>query len=125
VLKPIHTSDADHLAALHARCFKRGWPASEFARIASTAPYGGLAARKDSRLAGFAAVSIAADEAEILAFAVDPPFRRAGVARAMLARLAEDLRRIGVEAVFLEVSEENHAAKAAYVAAGFAEIGRR
>ncbi len=43
----------------------------------------------------------------------------------MLTKLAGDLRGVGVEAVFLEVSDDNDAAKAAYIAAGYAEIGRR
>jgi ribosomal-protein-alanine N-acetyltransferase len=125
LLTPINAGDAEHLAALHGRCFERGWSPSDFARIASIAPYAGLAAREAGILAGFVAVSVALDEAEILSLAVDPPFRRGGIAAAMLTQLAGDLRGIGVEAVFLEVSDENDAAKAAYVAAGYAEIGRR
>ena len=125
VLTPINAGDAQHLAALHGRCFERGWSPSDFARIASIAPYAGLAARKTGVIAGFVAVSVVLDEAEILTLGVDPPFRRGGIAAAMLTRLAGDLRGIGVEAVFLEVSDENDAAKAAYVAAGYAETGRR
>lgn len=125
LLTPIHAGDAEHLAALHGRCFERGWSPSDFARIASIAPYAGLAARKTGVIAGFVAVSVAVDEAEILTLAVDPPFRRSGIAAAMLTQLAGDLHRIGVEAVFLEVSDENDPAKAAYVAAGYTEVGRR
>lgn len=124
-LAPLDAVDPDHLAALHKQCFDRGWTATDFARIASIVPYAGLAAHKGNAIAGFVAVSIAVDEAEILTLAVDPAFRRSGIAGAMLRRLADDLRGIGVEAVFLEVSEDNDAAKAAYLAAGYAEIGRR
>ena len=117
--------DAPELATLHGRCFEQGWTALDLARMTSAMPYTGLAAREGEMLAGFVAVSIAADEAEILTLAVDPAFRRRGIAAAMLARLAEDLAGLGVAAIFLEVREDNRAAQASYLADGYAEIAVR
>ena len=68
---------------------------------------------------------IAADEAEILALAVIPARRRAGLGRALLAAAESHVGAAGGRVVFLEVAESNAAARGLYAAAGYREIGRR
>jgi [ribosomal protein S18]-alanine N-acetyltransferase len=60
----------------------------------------------------------ASDEIEVLNLAVQPTFRRRGVAKALLGRLPKG-------DVFLEVRESNLAARGLYQAAGFHEVGLR
>lgn len=81
----------------------------------------------DSRLAGFlvskqvfAGDAHASPELEILNLAVRPPFRRMGVASALLR---QQLARKAV--YFLEVRESNVAAQTLYRRFGFIEITRR
>jgi ribosomal-protein-alanine N-acetyltransferase len=60
-------------------------------------------------------------EQEILNLAVDPVFRRQGIASALLR---SRLRNIGTH-FFLEVREGNRAARQLYEKFGFKEVGRR
>lgn len=73
-------------------------------------------------VAGFLVMrATAPDEAEILNLAVAPAWRRRGLARLLLERVAFAQPR----ALFLEVRESNSTARALYAAMGFAECGRR
>lgn len=111
------------LAALHRAAFppeERSWSAEEIAALAET---GRLLALDDGT--GFALISLAADESELLTLAVVPAARRRGAGRALLAAAMTEAARNGAAAMFLEVAEDNAAAIALYRAAGFRETGRR
>lgn len=56
---------------------------------------------------------------------VDPARRRNGVFRALLHKLAEIERHLGATELLLWVLEDNHPARYAYQAAGFAPTGQR
>jgi [ribosomal protein S18]-alanine N-acetyltransferase len=74
------------------------------------------------RMAGFAvARHTAPDELEILNVAVDPPYRRRGVARSLIQRLLTNYR----GTVWLEVRQSNSAARRLYHALGFQVISVR
>jgi ribosomal-protein-alanine N-acetyltransferase len=76
----------------------------------------------DGRLAGFAVARLTTPgEMEILDVAVDPDFRRRGVARGLIQRLLEDYR----GAVFLEVRQSNLPARKLYHSLGFEVTGVR
>jgi ribosomal-protein-alanine N-acetyltransferase len=78
-----------------------------------------LIAEVDGAAAGFLVWrATAPDEFEILNLAVDPEFRRRGIARGLLAGLPRG-------SVFLEVRESNHGARALYQGAGYEEVGKR
>ena len=80
-----------------------------------------LAASKD-RPAGFAVARLTApDELEILNVAVDPPFRRRGVARTLIQYLLAQHR----GTVYLEVRQSNDAARKLYQSLGFEAIAVR
>ncbi len=64
-------------------------------------------------------------ECEILALGVVPRQRRAGIGAALLASVVAEARRRGAQTLFLEVAEDNTAARALYAAQGFGQIGRR
>ncbi len=65
------------------------------------------------------------DEAEILTLATHPDLRRRGHARSALRRFEAAVTRLGARKIFLEVAEDNAAALALYLGAGYSEIGRR
>jgi [ribosomal protein S18]-alanine N-acetyltransferase len=75
-----------------------------------------------NRVAGFlVARNVADGENELLNLAVDPEFRRQGVARRLLASLMADMR----GEIFLEVRESNRAARNLYKSMDFKEVTRR
>jgi ribosomal-protein-alanine N-acetyltransferase len=110
------------LAALHAAAFApaRSWSAAEFDSFLAD-PACLLVARPE----GFALARVTLDEAELLTIATDPARRRQGVARGLLGALFGGLAGRGAETLFLEVAEDNAAARALYAGAGFAMAGRR
>ena len=65
------------------------------------------------------------DEAEILTLAVIPEAQRKGLGRALLQAAVHRAAALDARAMFLEVAEENTAARALYARCGFAEVGRR
>lgn len=66
-----------------------------------------------------------ADSAQLVSMWIDPPQRRSGVGRAMVAAVVEWCRANGVRRLRLWVSEPNAPAIALYERCGFTENGRR
>ncbi|HPD92902.1 MAG: GNAT family N-acetyltransferase [Rhodobacter sp.] len=114
----------DALAALHARTFVAPppWSAASFAALLAR-PHVFLEADAQGR--AFALGQVIAGEAELLTLATDPAHRRQGLARALLARFAASARQRGADSAFLEVAENNAAARALYAASGWTARGRR
>jgi ribosomal-protein-alanine N-acetyltransferase len=65
------------------------------------------------------------DEAELLTVAVHPAEQGRGLGGALLARFLEQAAARGARRAFLEVAEDNAAARALYGRAGFTPVGRR
>jgi ribosomal-protein-alanine N-acetyltransferase len=74
---------------------------------------------------GFAVACMVAPQAELETIAVAAESQRRGVARRILAALAEELKRLRVREVMLEVRASNQSALALYRSTGFRETGRR
>ena len=108
------------LAALHAAAFPAPWDAAAFADLLGQA--GVFAETEDD---GFILVRAVADEAEILTLAVRPEARRRGVGGRLVQAAAARAAAIGAERLFLEVAEDNAAARGLYARGGFTETGRR
>ena len=111
------------LADTHARAFAgqgRGWSAAEFADLLDDRHVFSVGCARC-----FALGRVVADEAELLTLATDPPARRQGLARAALAAFEAAARARGATSGFLEVAEDNAAARALYVAAHWQEVARR
>jgi ribosomal-protein-alanine N-acetyltransferase len=115
---------ADALAKLHASSFVDGWSPEEISRLLALPVTIGLAAHTHEP-AGLMLGWVVRDEAEILTMAVGPDHRRRGVGRALLDAALEVASARGAAAIFLEVREDNEAARALYAQAGFTEAGRR
>jgi ribosomal-protein-alanine N-acetyltransferase len=111
------------LAALHGRCFTtpRPWSEAEFASFLAD-PLAFVLVEGD---AGFLLGRVVVGEAELLTLAVAPEARRRGLGRKLLARFIYQARLRAAETAILEVAAGNAAARALYLAGGFAESGRR
>ena len=124
-LAPARPRDAAALAALHAASFNRGWSEQEFEQLLTDRSVIADRAASGRRSIGFIVSRRAADEAEILSVAVARAWRGRGLARRLLDLHLRRLAGFGLRAVFLEVDEDNEAARRLYARAGFREVGRR
>lgn len=125
-LRPAGLADAAELARLHALCFDDAWSASSFEQLlAGPHVCGFVSLLADGELAGFVLIQIIAGEAEILTIGVAARLRGQGLGARLLAEACAQARARGAVSVFLEVAEDNVAARALYGRAGFAPMGRR
>ncbi|MEB1814332.1 tRNA (adenosine(37)-N6)-threonylcarbamoyltransferase complex dimerization subunit type 1 TsaB [Adlercreutzia mucosicola] len=79
----------------------------------------------DAPLVGYAGGWVVDGDVQILKVGVDPAWRRHGIARVLLARVADDARNLGARTCSLEVRAANTGAQALYEALGFTALGRR
>jgi ribosomal-protein-alanine N-acetyltransferase len=118
-------SDATAIAALHAASFRQGWSDGEFERLLREPNVVAHRVAAGRRFAGFILSRLGGGEAEILSVAVAAARRGRGLARMLLDLHLRRLAGLGVQAVFLEVDEDNAPARRLYQRAGFREVGRR
>ncbi len=79
----------------------------------------------DAPLVGYAGGWVVDGDVQILKVGVDPAWRRHGIARMLLARVADDARNLGACTCSLEVRAANAGAQALYGALGLAVEGKR
>lgn len=117
--------DALAMSDLHASAFHRGWGADEIERLLLDRQVLAHVATFPGEVAGFILSRRAADEAEVLSIVVERRTRRYGLGRALLRAHLDALGTGPTRCVFLEVDENNAAARALYADEDFAEVGRR
>jgi ribosomal-protein-alanine N-acetyltransferase len=110
-----HAVTAAHWSAEHYEALFR---ASDPARIA-------LIVQEERTLQGFVIARVLGAEWEIESIAIAGPARRRGLGTRLLGELLDSARAQGAAAVWLEVRESNHAARALYEKWAFLESGRR
>jgi ribosomal-protein-alanine N-acetyltransferase len=129
VVRTLEPPNGKEAALLHGRCFdqvgERAWSAAEIAQLLEAPGCFGLMLLVDGAPAGLAMVRVAGDEAEILTLGVVPEARRRGGATRLLAILLRHCHDRGVRRIFLEVAEDNVAARRLYEVHGFVAVGRR
>ena len=76
-------------------------------------------------LVGYAGGLVVDGDLQVLKVAVDPSMRRRGVARELVARVADDARSLGARTCSLEVRASNEGAQRFYRALGLTEVGTR
>jgi [ribosomal protein S18]-alanine N-acetyltransferase len=117
--------DTAAITTLHGASFRRGWSDLEIERLLLERNIVAHRATSGRSLHGFILSRLAAGEAEILSVAVAEARRGRGLARSLLNLHLRRLAGLGVQAVFLEVDEDNEPARRLYHRAGFREVGRR
>ncbi len=125
LIRAATTADLPALAHIEALCSAQAW--SEAALAAQLAQPGSalFVASIYNELLGYAALSSAADEGELLNLAVLPQHRRAGLGPLLLARVIEEARNRALACLFLEVRAGNAPALALYARLGFLPVGLR
>lgn len=106
--------------------FGEAWSAGQ---LAGTLMLDGSFARQATDVAGntigFTLSRAASVEVELLLIAVAPGQRGGGIGRLLLETVLADAMHRGASEVFLEVRENNVAARQLYRSAGFVDIGSR
>ena len=130
-IRPLGAFELQALAELHAACFVEAWDAEALAALLAMPGAFAFMARQGETMPenatalGFVMARAIAGEGEIISLGVRTEGRRRGLGRRLLAAgLAEAASR-GTQRLFLEVAADNLPARALYLAAGFAQIGRR
>ncbi len=122
-------ADLDLVAALQAASFDEIWGREGLAKLWATPgafALLGLVPGSDGDLpAGYVLARMAADECEILSIGVAASARRRGVGRTLVAAILAEAAARGARRLYLEVAEDNVAARGLYLAFGFRETGRR
>ncbi len=134
ILRPFGGLDLDRAALIHGEAFvaawDQRWDRQAFAELLAMPGAFGLMAEPASEPGceapvGLLLVRVAADEAEIVTLAVLPDWRRQGVGFKLMQKGESEAASRGAQRLFLEVAEDNFAARNLYFSLGFAGVGRR
>jgi ribosomal-protein-alanine N-acetyltransferase len=121
----ITKGDATQLAALHRESFVKSWDEKAFADmlvVAGTEAWiNGLPDLPMGMIVGRAL----GEQYEILTLTVNPEWRSWGLAKQLLETLTARAKETGANTIFLEVQEDNKAARKFYQVAGYDEVNRR
>ncbi|MEP6780768.1 MAG: ribosomal protein S18-alanine N-acetyltransferase [Gemmatimonadaceae bacterium] len=119
-------ADVEDLAAIERESFSDPWPASAFVDVLAMPSSSTIVATDVNDVAvAYCMLLTAADQGEIANLAVATTSRRQGLAAALLKEAIMIAISRQVVSLFLEVRKSNTAARALYLAHGFAEIGLR
>ncbi|MEE8172106.1 MAG: N-acetyltransferase [Alphaproteobacteria bacterium] len=124
-IEKMKSYDLPAIASLHAICFEDSWHTELLGRILSAPGTFGLFSRPRGKVVGFVLCRSRGQEGEILSLAVSPGVRRKGLGGALLDAAKAQAVKHDLEALFLEVAEDNLAARRLYEKFGFATVGRR
>ena len=113
--------DVDTIMSLEEMCMPHPWVRDEIESLVSS----------ENKMAlvigdcGYVGVSWVLDEAEIGNICVRADMRRMGFARALLLKLIDELKKLNMAQLFLEVDETNEGAIKLYEGIGFECYSRR
>ncbi len=105
--------------------FGEGWSRPQLAGALAIEPNFVRLAMEDGLGLGFSLCRSAGPEVEVLLVAVRPTMQGRGIGGCLLDAAIGDAVLRGAEDIFLEVRENNEAARRLYRSRGFDEIGRR
>lgn len=124
-LVPMDRSHLDAVAALERICFSKPWPKSMLEDELYNPNVSLVVAEgEDGAVLGYGEIGVVLDEGCLEKIAVDPAYRRQGVAEAILSAYLR-FGRAKLAFLTLEVRASNEAAIGLYKKLGFEEVGRR
>ena len=126
IFRKLTLEDADAAAELDLKCFGRKDACSRnyFFQSAQDERKEFIVALRGGKIIACAGAEIYTDSAEIESLAVDPDYRRQGVAKILLIKLIGAIRRRGATFIILEVRPSNTAAIELYKGFGFEVVER-
>jgi ribosomal-protein-alanine N-acetyltransferase len=125
-LRSVGAEARDTLTAIHEECFANYWNTSDFNDFFTVPGTSALLCETEGgQPAAMAVLRVQHEQADIITIAVRPPFRRQGLARALMLQSIENARALGATTLFLDVESDNAAALSLYHALGFTQVSRR
>ena len=118
-------TDVGAIAAMESEYFSDGWSEKDILAYISSEMAMCYSAISDGELIGYILGRKIVPEGEIYRVAVKKEKRERGIGSRLLAYAMKCECEAGVESLFLEVREENAAARRLYSSAGFTDIGFR
>lgn len=113
------------IAQLEAQCFSDPWSEKSIASELENPLSLWLVAEENGQVFGYVGSQTVLDESDMMNVAVDPRFRRQGIARALIETLIAELSKMGSRCLRLEVRVSNENARALYARMGFQQLGLR
>ena len=113
------------IARLETLCFSDPWSVDSIRSELDNPLSLWLVAVCESKVVGYIGSQTVLGEADIMNIAVDPAFRRMGIAEQLLLRLESELKAGEVYSLSLEVRPSNTAAVSLYEKAGYLQVGCR
>jgi len=124
-IEEMKSYDLPAIAALHAICFEDACHAELLGRILTAPGAFGLFTRPHGKAVGFVLCRSSGQKCEILSLAVAPALRRSGLGGLLLDAAIAKATTFKLATLFLEVAEDNMAARRLYEKFGFSTVGRR
>jgi ribosomal-protein-alanine N-acetyltransferase len=123
-MRALTEADLSRAAEIHAESFETSWDAAALGAFLSPTAIC-LGVEGAGTLQGFILLGPCTDQTDIITLAVSPDMRGKGLGGRLTQAAQEAARTRGVELIFLEVAQDNHAAIALYKSLGYVPIGRR
>jgi ribosomal-protein-alanine N-acetyltransferase len=128
VVSPMRRSHIDDIMSIETAVYPKPWTPGVFAdelreMARGTRHY--IVAHIGRILVGYAGMIYMQDGAHVTNIAVHPMQRRRGIATELLLDLAWEARRVGADAMTLEVRDSNQSAQGLYRRFGFVPVGVR
>ena len=125
IIRLMRQDDVPQIANLEKLCFSDPWSENSIGSELDNRLSCWLVAEEQGRVAGYVGSQSVLDMADMMNIAVDPGFRRQGIAEQLILALIEKLKEKGIIALLLEVRVSNAPAIALYEKLGFEQVGRR
>lgn len=113
------------IAQLEAQCFSDPWSEKSIASELENPLSLWLVAEENGQVWGYVGSQTVLGESDMMNAAVDPRFRRQGIARTLIETLIAELSKMGSRCLRLEVRVSNENARALYERMGFQQLGLR
>lgn len=123
-IRPMFEEDIASVMAIETAVYDFPWTGGIFNDCLQVG-YSCWVYQEKSEVIAYGVMSVAAQEAHILTFAVHPERQSRGLGKKLLNHLLQIARRQRVEKIFLEVRPSNAIAIALYEKIGFSHIGKR
>jgi len=125
LIRPARPDDLPAVVEIESVSFPSPWGQDVYRPELARAEARFRVAAVEAEVVGYVLAWAVYDEAFILKIATRPELRRRGVAGALLAALADELKSKAVGSLWLEVRARNRTARRFYRALGFVEMGVR
>ena len=118
--------DVDAVHELELKCFTTPWSKDSFVQELSSnklAKY--MVLLLNDEIVAYGGFWMIVDEAHITNIAVNPEKRRLGLGKKLVQGMVDEIIKLGMENITLEVRDSNIPARNLYAGFGFADAGRR